>query len=170
MKHAGLTDDPKKKRESHGNPQEWYQIEFATEKEARHWEKLMMAVGYQGGSSSDGWKYGYIYAITNSTSEKSGKISSWFIDGGNAAQKSWCAELEQSIVIDAMKHAGLTDDPKARREAHGNPIDWNEHQFENEEEARAWEKIMLASGYNGGTARDGWRYGYTFTITRTTKQ
>jgi hypothetical protein len=69
-----------------------------------------------------------------------------------------------------MKYAGLTDDPMARRQTHGNPIDWNQHQFEDEEEARLWEKTMLACGYQGGTAVDGWKYGYTYTITHSTKQ
>jgi len=69
-----------------------------------------------------------------------------------------------------MKYAGLTDDPKARKEAHGNPIDWNLRTFENEEEARSWEKIMLTNGYQGGTGGEGWKYGYTYAITSSTKQ
>jgi hypothetical protein len=69
-----------------------------------------------------------------------------------------------------MKYAGLTDDPKARKEAHGNPVDWNQHPFDSEKEARDWEKIMLENGYQGGTAGKGWKYGYTYTITKSTKQ
>ena len=69
-----------------------------------------------------------------------------------------------------MKYAGLTDDPRTRRQEHGNPIDWNQRRFESEDEARMWEKTILASGYQGGTGGVGWKYGYTYTITPTTKQ
>lgn len=70
----------------------------------------------------------------------------------------------------AMKYAGLTDDPRTRKEAHGNPIDWNDHEFESEEEAKLWKKTMLACGYQDGTRSEGWQFGYTFTITKATKQ
>jgi hypothetical protein len=69
-----------------------------------------------------------------------------------------------------MKYAGLTDDPDKRRAEHGYPIDWNCHQFEYEHEARSWEKMMLDIGYQGGTGGDGWKYGYTYTITKTTRE
>ncbi len=69
-----------------------------------------------------------------------------------------------------MKYAGLTDDPETRKTAHGNPTDWWQHRFDNEKEARQWEKDMLAKpGYTGGGGGAGWKYGYTYTITSTTK-
>ena len=42
-----------------------------------------------------------------------------------------------------MKYAGLTDDPERRRREHGVPVDWNQHAFETEEEAKSWEKAMV---------------------------
>ena len=42
--------------------------------------------------------------------------------------------------------------------------------FTSETEARKWEKEMLAKGYEGGTGGEGWRYGYTYTITASTKE
>ena len=70
-----------------------------------------------------------------------------------------------------MKYVGLTDDPETRKEAHGNPKDWWQREFNNEQQARGWEKAMLAmSGYTGGTGGEGWRFGYTYTITNQTKQ
>jgi len=38
--------------------------EFATEDEARKWEKGMLLLGYQGRSGGRGWRYGYTYTIT----------------------------------------------------------------------------------------------------------
>ncbi len=69
-----------------------------------------------------------------------------------------------------MKYAGLTDNPVRRRQEHGNPPDWWQRTFTTESEARQWEKEKLAQGYQGGTGGDGWRYGYTYTITPQTKQ
>jgi len=70
-----------------------------------------------------------------------------------------------------MKYVGLTDDPKARKVEHGNPSDWLQSSFSTEKEARQWEKEMLAkSGYRGGTGGEGWRYGYTYTITSSTRE
>ena len=70
-----------------------------------------------------------------------------------------------------MKYVGLTDDPEERKKAHGNPADWWQRSFSTETEARKWEKEMLAKpGYRGGTGGKGWRYGYTYTITSTTRE
>ena len=56
-----------------------------------------------------------------------------------------------------MKYVGLTDNPSRQRS------------FTTESEARSWEKEMLAKpGYKGGTGGDGWKYGYTYTITSST--
>lgn len=70
-----------------------------------------------------------------------------------------------------MKYVGLTDSPESRKAAHGNPSDWSQRRFEREKDARQWEKDMLAKpGYKGGTGGEGWRYGYIYTITRSTKE
>lgn len=70
-----------------------------------------------------------------------------------------------------MKYAGLTDDPQARKAAHGNPSDWEQRRFTTEQEARQWEKATLsAPGYTGGTGGEGWRYGYTYTISSATRE
>ena len=70
-----------------------------------------------------------------------------------------------------MKYAGLTDDLKGRKEAHGNPADWWYTSFSSESVARNWEKAMLAkTGYKGGTGGEGWKYGYTYTITSKTRE
>ncbi len=70
-----------------------------------------------------------------------------------------------------MKYVGLTDDPETRKVAHGNPLDWWHYRFNSEQKARQWEKNLIASpGYTGGAGGEGWRYGYTYTITSKTKQ
>lgn len=68
--YVGLTDDPKRRREEHGNPQDWQQAEFTTEKEARAWEaKYVGKDGYLGGTGGSGWRFGYWYTPTSSTRE-----------------------------------------------------------------------------------------------------
>lgn len=70
-----------------------------------------------------------------------------------------------------MKYVGLTDDPERRMQEHGNPSDWWQRSFSTETDARNWEKGMLAKpGYKGDTGGEGWRYGYTYTITPSTQQ
>jgi hypothetical protein len=70
-----------------------------------------------------------------------------------------------------MKYAGLTDDLARRRQEHGDPPDWRyECTFATEIEARAWERKMLAEGYEGRGGGEGWRFGYTYTITPQTRQ
>lgn len=69
-----------------------------------------------------------------------------------------------------MKYVGLTDDPVQRKETHGNPADWWQRGFTTEKEARDWEKSMISASYKGGPGGSGWRYGYTYTITGTTRQ
>ncbi len=69
------------------------------------------------------------------------------------------------------KYVGLTDDPTERREWHGNPPDWQQRRFSKETEARAWEKQKIAlPGYVGGPGGKGWRYGYTYTVTDSTRE
>lgn len=70
-----------------------------------------------------------------------------------------------------MKYAGLTDDPETRKKAHGNPSDWWQRSFATEKEAREWEKEMTSKqGYKGDTGGKGWKYGYTYTVNKDTKQ
>ena len=71
-----------------------------------------------------------------------------------------------------MKYAGLTDNPKQRKAEHGNPADWRTTTlFPTESTARAWEKAMLLdTDFKGGTGGAGWRYGYVYTITSTTRE
>jgi hypothetical protein len=70
MKYVGLTDDPKTRKVQHGNPSDWWQREFTTERAARQWEQEMLAKpGYKGGTGGSGWRYGYTYTITSSTIE-----------------------------------------------------------------------------------------------------
>jgi hypothetical protein len=68
------------------------------------------------------------------------------------------------------RYVGLTDDPERRRQEHGNPADWKQLTFDSEAAARLWEETLLNGGYRGGTGGAGWRYGYTYTITPTTRQ
>ena len=71
-----------------------------------------------------------------------------------------------------MWYVGLTDDLAQRRQDHGNPQDWQHtDRFASEAEARAWEKKQLArSDCKGGPGGAGWRYGYWYTITASTKE
>ena len=70
-----------------------------------------------------------------------------------------------------MKYVGLTDNLSRRKAEHGNPSDWWQCSFKTEPGARKWEKEMLAKpGHTGGTGGDGWRYGYTYTISSSTTQ
>lgn len=61
------------------------------------------------------------------------------------------------------KYAGLTDKPERRKQEHGNPSDWWQRQFDDEDEARDWEKDKHDNGYEGAGGGEGWEYGYTFT-------
>jgi hypothetical protein len=69
-------------------------------------------------------------------------------------------------------YVGLSDDPEQRRQAHGNPPDWKVRApFATEAEARAWEKLQLSrADCKGGPGGAGWRYGYWYTITLSTRQ
>lgn len=70
-----------------------------------------------------------------------------------------------------MRYVGLTDNPETRKQQHGNPSDWWVRSFTSEKEARDWEKEMISrTGYTGGPGGAGWRYGYTYTITNSTRE
>lgn len=67
--YVGLTDDPARRRQEHGNPIDWGQTSmFGTELAARAWEKSYVSKsGYQGGPGGSGWHYGYWYTIAPQT-------------------------------------------------------------------------------------------------------
>lgn len=68
-------------------------------------------------------------------------------------------------------YAGLTDDPERRKAEHGDPPDWRTTApFSSEAAARDWERAQLALGRIGGPGGAGWRYGYLYTITASTKE
>lgn len=70
MKYVGLTDNPQQRRQYHRYPADWVQQMFYREAEARAWEKeILSRAGYTGGPGGEGWRYGYIYTITGSTTQ-----------------------------------------------------------------------------------------------------
>ena len=70
-----------------------------------------------------------------------------------------------------MKYLGLTDHLQEKKQEHGNPFDWVYFIFSTESMARSWKEEMLTEpSYKSGAQEDGWRYGYIYTITSTTRQ
>lgn len=68
--YVGLTDDPDRRRQEHGNPPDWKQTKFTMEAEARAWEnKYVGKPDYQGGTGGGGWQYGYWFTITKFTKQ-----------------------------------------------------------------------------------------------------
>lgn len=69
-------------------------------------------------------------------------------------------------------YVGLTDDPDRRKKEHGNPSDWRVvRRFTKETEARAWERSEVTRpGHCGDTGGDGWRAGYKYTVSSSTRQ
>jgi hypothetical protein len=64
MKHAGLTDDPKRLKAERGNPGDFRIIQqFTSETSARQWERRMLNQGYEVAPSGKGWKYGYTFSV-----------------------------------------------------------------------------------------------------------
>ncbi len=63
-RYVGLTDDPVRRRQEHGNPSDWQLTSFLSEWQARHWEQSMIRAGCVGGPGGAGWRYGYCYTIT----------------------------------------------------------------------------------------------------------
>ena len=70
-----------------------------------------------------------------------------------------------------MRYVGLTDDLEQRKRQHGKPPGFRRvRTFRTEKAAREWEKKMLKKGYKGGTGGEGWKYGYTYTVTSKRKK
>lgn len=66
MRYAGLTDDPDRRKKDHNYPKDFRVLHrFTSEKEARDWEKDMLAQGYKGDTGGAGWRYGYTFSITS---------------------------------------------------------------------------------------------------------
>ncbi|GAG22488.1 unnamed protein product [marine sediment metagenome] len=64
MRYVGLTDDPKRREQEHGNPRDFRVVhDFNSEKEARQWEKQMLTQGYKGDVGGAGWRHGYTYSV-----------------------------------------------------------------------------------------------------------
>lgn len=68
------------------------------------------------------------------------------------------------------RYAGLTDYPSNRQLDHACPKDWSQNRFDTEQEARVWLRLMFIRGYLGKMEEVGWRFGYTFTCTRKTRE
>jgi hypothetical protein len=67
---VGLTDDPARRQEEHNNPRDWQQRTFATEEEARRWQKeLLENPEFETGAGDRGWRYGYTYTVRPWTRE-----------------------------------------------------------------------------------------------------
>ncbi len=56
----GVTDDPDKRKEEHGNPKHWHQWDADTEQEARNVESYFIKKGMKGGSGGLG-SADYVY-------------------------------------------------------------------------------------------------------------
>ena len=57
MKFVGLTNNPEETKTAHGNPYDWEQRYFYSERDARNWEKQMRTkAGYKGGRSNHEWR------------------------------------------------------------------------------------------------------------------
>jgi predicted GIY-YIG superfamily endonuclease len=63
MRYVGLTDDPNRRKQEHGNPKDFRVIlNFSNEIEAVKWEKGMLARGYRGDTGGKGWRHGYTFS------------------------------------------------------------------------------------------------------------
>ncbi len=82
--YIGLTDDPNRRWQEHGNPPDWHQTgPFRSEVHARAWESEYLGrPNYQGAPGGTGWRYGYWYRITPNTRPL--KPSNWLIDTHDA--------------------------------------------------------------------------------------
>ncbi|MHC4720132.1 MAG: hypothetical protein ACYSYT_06625 [Planctomycetota bacterium] len=62
MQYAGLTNDPERRKQEHGNPADFTVVrQFTSQIEARDWEVAMLASGYAGDTGGAGWRYGYTF-------------------------------------------------------------------------------------------------------------
>lgn len=69
--YVGLTDDHDRRKGEHGAPVDWRVANvFSAEAEARAWEKTEInKPGHCGGPGGEGWKYGYKYTVTETTTQ-----------------------------------------------------------------------------------------------------
>lgn len=71
MRYVGLTDDPERRKQEHGNPADFLVVkEFDTDRQARLWEAVLLRAVYKGDTGGKGWRYGYTYSITPKTKEQ----------------------------------------------------------------------------------------------------
>ncbi len=56
----GVTDDPSRRRQEHGNPKYWHQWDADTEQQARNVESYFLNKGMKGGTGGMG-KADYVY-------------------------------------------------------------------------------------------------------------
>ena len=65
-----------------------------------------------------------------------------------------------------MRYVGLTDNPERRKQQHRDPPDFGVvREFASEDTARRWESKMVTHGYSRDMGSEGWRFGYTFSLT-----
>jgi hypothetical protein len=71
MFYVGLTDSPDQRRREHGDPADWRLTPpFSSELAAWEWERRLLAQpDYTGNTGGSGWRYGYRYTITPSTTQ-----------------------------------------------------------------------------------------------------
>ena len=60
------------------------------------------------------------------------------------------AEIEKKVSYYSAWTIGITNDPKRRREEHGNPSSWYEWKANSEKIVRNVEKYFLDKGMKGG--------------------
>jgi hypothetical protein len=68
-KYVGLTDDPARQKQEHGNPTDWSVVTFQSGTQARACEQQRLAAGYEGGPGGGGWHFGYTFTITGFTKQ-----------------------------------------------------------------------------------------------------
>ena len=61
------------------------------------------------------------------------------------------------------KIVGLTDNPEIEKKKNGDPYDWWQRVFNDEQEANKWLNLLIKNyGFKNVTTNGSWRYGFTF--------
>jgi hypothetical protein len=95
------------------------------------------------------------------------KMLLWDFFTSSTVYSSFPVRTPPILLEVVMRYAGLSDEPKRRKQERGNTSDFRVmQQFTSETAARQWERRMLAQGYEEDTSGKGWKYGYTFSIRR----